>query len=284
MVDLIENDEHFILIALFFTVCMQLSFFAVAYMLRFDKVTDLAGTSNFIVLALLTLWLGGDLSFPKILATLMVVLWSIRLAWYLFYRILIWGEDKRFDEIRKGFRSFLGFWIFQILWVFLLSLPVTYFNSLEDNLELEVVSLAYVGLGAFFVGFGIEAWADYTKFNHKRNGEKWCETGLWKYSRHPNYFGNILLWTGIFLFCYSGGVPLWTMMGLLWITFLLLFVSGINLLESSADRKYGDDLEYHRYKSGTSVLIPMPSLLYTKIPESIQKTLLLDFNLYNNLK
>ena len=68
MIDLIRNNDHFILIALLLTVCMQMSFFAIAYTLKFDKVTDLAGTSNFAVLALLTLWLGGDLSFPKMLS------------------------------------------------------------------------------------------------------------------------------------------------------------------------------------------------------------------------
>ncbi len=282
MIDLIRNDDHFILTALLLTVCMQMSFFAIAYTLKFDKVTDFAGTSNFAVLALLTLWLGGDLSFPKILASFMVVLWAIRLGLYLFYRILVWGEDKRFNEMRSRFWNFLGFWIFQILWVFLLSLPVTYFNSLDGDLELG--GLAYLGLGAFLIGFAIEIWADYTKFDHKQNGKKWCTAGPWKISRHPNYFGNILLWFGIFLFCYSGGVPLWTIVGPLWVSFLLLFVSGVPLLEASADKKYGDDSEYLKYKNGTSVLILIPSLLYSKIPRCIQKTLLLDFSLYHNLK
>ena len=85
---------------------MQMSFFAIAYTLKFDKVTDLAGTTNFAVLALLTLWLGGEVSFPKMLASFMVVLWAIRLGLYLFYRILVWGEDKRFDEMRSRFWSF----------------------------------------------------------------------------------------------------------------------------------------------------------------------------------
>ena len=281
MIDLIKNDDHFILISLLITVCMQMSFFAIAYTLKFDKVTDLAGTSNFAILALLTLWLGGDLSFPKILASFMVVLWSVRLGTYLFYRILVWGEDKRFDEIRSKFWSFLGFWIYQILWVFILSLPITYFNSLENEFKLEDNYLSYVGLVLFFIGFEIEIWADAAKFKHKQKGENWCTAGPWKYSRHPNYFGNILLWIGIFLFCYSGGVPLWTVVGVLWITFLLFFVSGINLLEDSSNKKYGDNPEYHSYKSQTSIFIPLPNSLYCKIPESIRRTLLLDFRMYN---
>ena len=254
MVNFIENDEHFILISLLITVCMQLSFFAIAYGLQIDKVTDFAGTANFLLLATVTLWFGEDFSFPKIIGSLMVILWSLRLGAYLSYRIIVWGEDNRFNEMRSKFLSFLGFWIMQILWVFLTCLPVVYFNSLDS--PDSVNTLASIGIGMFSIGLIIEAWADYSKFNHKLNGEKWCTSGLWKYSRHPNYFGNILLWFGIFVFCYSYEVPLWTVIGPLWTTFLLLFVSGIPLLEAYADKKYGNDSEYLQYKSNTSVLIP----------------------------
>ena len=191
MVKLIENDEHFILVSLLITVCMQMSFFAIAYTLQIDKVTDFAGAANFLLLAIITLWLGEDFSFPKILGSLMVAVWSLRLGIYLSYRILIWGEDNRFDEMRSKFWSFLGFWIYQILWVFLTSLPVIYFNSLDSPTEITIV--AGIGLSMFAIGFTIEAWSDYTKFNHKLHGEKWCTDGLWKYSRLTNYFGYILI-------------------------------------------------------------------------------------------
>ena len=169
MVKLIENDEHFILVSLLITVCMQMSFFAIAYTLQIDKVTDFAGAANFLLLAIITLWLGEDFSFPKILGSLMVAVWSLRLGIYLSYRILIWGEDNRFDEMRSKFWSFLGFWIYQILWVFLTSLPVIYFNSLDSPTEINIV--AGIGLSMFAIGFTIEAWSDYTKFNHKLHGE-----------------------------------------------------------------------------------------------------------------
>ena len=254
MVKLIENDEHFILVSLLITVCMQMSFFAIAYTLQIDKVTDFAGTSNFLILAIFTLWLGEDFSFPKIIGSLMIILWSVRLGFYLSYRIIAWGEDHRFDEMRSKFWSFFGFWVLQILWVFLTSLPVIYFNSLDTEINLDLI--AYVGIGLFAIGFIIESWADYTKFNHKLHSEKWCSTGLWRYSRHPNYFGNIMLWFGIFIFCCNYGSPLWTIIGPLWTTFLLLFVSGLPFLEKSADKKYGDDSEYLKYKAETSILVP----------------------------
>ena len=233
---------------------MQMGFFAIAYTLQIDKVTDFAGTANFLVLAVFTIWLGGDFSFPKILASVMVILWSLRLGIYLTFRIMVWGEDNRFDELRTKFWSFLGFWVYQILWVFLTSLPVIYFNSLDSPSELNTIAI--IGAVMFGIGFIIEAWADYTKFNHKLHGEKWCTDGLWKYSRHPNYFGNILLWFGIFIFCYAYDVPQWTIIGPLWTTFLLVFVSGLPFLEASADKKYGTDEEYLRYKKETSILVP----------------------------
>ena len=254
MVKLIENDEHFILVSLLITVCMQMSFFAIAYTLQIDKVTDFAGTSNFLILAIFTLWLGEDFSFPKIIGSLMIILWSVRLGFYLSYRIVAWGEDHRFDDMRAKFWSFFGFWVLQILWVFLTSLPVIYFNSIDANISLDLIG--YIGIGIFAIGFIMESWSDYTKFNHKLNGEKWCDTGLWKYSRHPNYFGNIMLWFGIFIFCCNYGAPLWTIIGPLWTAFLLLFVSGLPFLEESADKKYGGDSEYLRYKAETSILVP----------------------------
>ena len=158
MVNIIGNDEHFILISLLITVCMQMSFFAIAYTLQIDKVTDFAGTANFLVLAVFTIWLGGDFSFPKILASVMVILWSLRLGIYLTYRIMVWGEDNRFDELRSKFWSFLGFWVYQILWVFLTSLPVIYFNSLDSPSELNTIAI--IGAVMFGIGFIIEAWAD----------------------------------------------------------------------------------------------------------------------------
>ncbi len=254
MTEFIENDEHFILVSLLITVCMQLSFFAIAYKLQIDKVTDFAGTSNFLVLAIFTLWLGGDYTFPKILASLMLALWSLRLGIYLTYRIMVWGEDNRFDELRSKFWSFFGFWVYQMLWVFLTSLPVIYFNSLDSPTELNTIGI--IGIAMFGIGFIIESWSDYTKFNHKLHGENWCNTGLWKYSRHPNYFGNIVLWFGIFIFCYTYGAPLWTIIGPLWTAFLLIFVSGLPFLEASADKKYAEYPEYLQYKSNTSILIP----------------------------
>ena len=105
----------------------------------------------------------------------------------------------------------------------------------------------------------IETIADHQKFVFKnKNPKKFIKSGLWKYSRYPNYFGEMLLWWGLFIMItpYLGGISLLTIIGPIFITFILLFVSGIPMLEKSYNQKYGKDKEYQEYKRSTSKLIP----------------------------
>lgn len=188
-------------------------------------------------------------NFRQIIVTALILLWGARLTGYLFYRIIKIGEDKRFDELRANPIKFLGFWILQILWVWIVSLPVLFTNSptaprpLNEDISLRDITL-FVG-GVLFVGFLLfEAISDQIKFNFRNKPEnkgKWCAVGPWKYSRHPNYFGEILLWWSVFLMSTSileGGK--WAaVLGPIFITFLLLCVSGIPLLERKSDMRYG---------------------------------------------
>jgi steroid 5-alpha reductase family enzyme len=272
---LLGDDEHYLLLTFLLTALMQLSFFAIAYSRQIDKLTDLAGSTNFVILATVTLYLGESYTLEKAVASLMVIVWGLRLGSYLFYRIFVWGEDRRFDNIRHDFRKFLGFWTLQIMWVWLVSLPVIYFNSISAGFSWS--DLSTIGVSLFVLGFAIESLADYQKFRHKQSGSGWCRTGLWGLSRHPNYFGEILLWSGIFAFCNSGGVPVWTVVGLVFLTVLLLFVSGIPFLETSASQKYSGRPGYEVYRRDTSIFFPLPPSLYKKIPDGLKATLLLDF-------
>jgi len=122
---------------------------------------------------------------------------------------------------------------------------------------------AAVGFLLFVAGLLIETFSDAQKFRFKRkpeNRNRWIQSGLWRYSRHPNYFGEILLWWGLFLVILPGltGWQWLTVFGPISITILLLFISGIPLLEKSGDEKYGDNPEYQAYKNSTSLLIPLP--------------------------
>ncbi len=124
---------------------------------------------------------------------------------------------------------------------------------------------AYAGFFVWMLGLTIEAVSDKQKYsfiNNPENKGKWVNVGLWKYSRHPNYFGEILLWIGVYLFTLSGLTFYQAALGLLgpmYIAALIIFVSGIPLLEKSAEKKWGTDTRYQEYKKNTSILIPLMS-------------------------
>jgi len=167
-------------------------FFIITALLKFDKVTDFAGSTNFVIIGVLTLVLKGSWNFRQIILTLFVVLWGLRLALFLLLRIIQWGEDRRFDEMRDNLGKLAVFWIFQAVWVWTVSLPVTLVNATDTNPFLQSVDL--IGWLMWAVGFMIEGTADQQKLNFKKSPEnrgKWCNVGLWKYTRHPNYFGEV---------------------------------------------------------------------------------------------
>ncbi|XP_047157781.1 uncharacterized protein LOC124828515 isoform X3 [Vigna umbellata] len=277
-------DSHFLAFTALVTIGYQFLFFVITALLKFDKVTDFAGSTNFIIIAVLTLVIKGSWYFRQIILTLFVVIWGIRLAFFLLFRILQWGEDRRFDEMRNNLGRLAIFWIFQAAWVWTVSLPVTLVNASDRNPFLHVVDI--IGWILWAVGFIVEGTADQQKLNFKRSSEnrgKWCNVGVWKYSRHPNYFGEILLWWGIFLASTPvlEGAEWLVIIGPIFLTSLLLFVSGIPLLEDSADKKFGNVDGYRIYKTRTSPLIPLPPSVYGNLPAWFKKALLLEFPFYN---
>jgi steroid 5-alpha reductase family enzyme len=254
--------DHFnILATLVASLAIQALFFAFAASLKTDKVTDLSYSLSFVLLSVL-LFLGHhSFSLSQALCCAFVVAWGGRLGAYLLRRIIKIGKDARFDDKRDDFLKFLSFWILQALVVWVVMLPVTAFLSLSSAGRPKVVSL--IGALLWAAGFGIEAASDAQKYafkNDPANKGRWIETGLWKYSRHPNYFGETLLWWGIFLFVlpYLSGALLLTVAGPVSITLLLLFVSGVPLLEKSADKRYGGVAAYRDYKRRTSVFLLLP--------------------------
>ncbi|KAJ3697729.1 hypothetical protein LUZ61_001434 [Rhynchospora tenuis] len=277
-------DSHFLALTAIVTVGYQLLFFIITALLRFDKVTDFAGSTNFIIIAILTLVLKGTWHFRQIVLTVLVVIWGLRLAIFLLMRILQWGEDRRFDEMRDNLAKLAVFWIFQAVWVWAVSLPLTIVNASDHDPSFKPQDV--IGWIMWLIGIIAEATSDQQKLafkNNPANRGKWCNVGLWKYSRHPNYFGEILLWWGIFV----ASTPVlhgaeWAVIsGPVFLTLLLLFVSGIPLLEESADKKYSGVEEYRIYKLTTSPLIPLPPAIYGSIPRWIKSVFLFEFPLYN---
>ena len=238
---------------------IQAIFFAFAATLRTDKVTDLSYGLTFVIVAGVLLLQGDARQRPQLVLAAMVALWGVRLAGYLLFRIIHMGRDKRFDGVRENFWRFFRFWFFQGVAVWIIMLPVIVWFGTPGPWN----ALMTAAVIAWAIGLLIETAADAQKFAAKRRpgGEsRWMDTGLWRYSRHPNYFGELVVWWAVFLFVASDltGAQWLTIAGPLAITFLLLRVTGIPTLEASAAKKWGDNPDYQAYVRRTSRLLPWP--------------------------
>ena len=249
---------NLILQPLLISLIIQLLFFVYAAVNKTDKVTDLSYGLSFILIALFFL---ARSSFQLIQITLflMILTWGLRLVSYLLTRILKIKADSRFDEIREDFFKFASFWLIQAVTVWVIMLPSVFILQSTESLNLSLLTGA--GFFVWLVGLTIETFADKQKFefkNKKENKGKWIQSGLWKYSRHPNYFGEMLCWWGIYIFAlpFLSGWSYLTIVSPLFISFMLLFVSGVPPLEKRYDERYKDNEEYQKYKKNTSLIIP----------------------------
>lgn len=179
-----------------------------------------------------------------------------------------------------------------MIWVFTVSLPILFVNSPRLVDATSTLSFPsgwdYAGFSLFLIGFLCETVADFQKFSFKENPAnrgQWCQAGLWRYSRHPNYFGEICLWWGLFLVGISvyRDVEFVSILSPLFTMAILLFLSGLPLLEQSADKKYGARADYREYKHRVSPLIPLPQGLYAALPQLLKVSLFCEFPLYNRV-
>jgi len=248
-----------LLLTLGISLAIQAVFFAFAATLKTDKVTDLSYGLSFVLIALALVLRGNPADPPQLVLAAMVILWGLRLAAYLLFRIVHMGRDRRFDGVRENVLRFLRFWVFQGIAVWVIMLPVTIWFERPGRWH----ALMTVGAAIWAAGLLIETIADAQKFAAKSRagGEsRWMASGLWRYSRHPNYFGELLVWWGIFVFVVRDLTLLQrlSIIGPLAITLLLLRVTGIPTLEASAQRKWGSNPEYQAYLARTSRLVPRP--------------------------
>jgi len=169
------------------------------------------------------------------------------------------------------------------------SSPVIAVNS-QCQVSNEMAPLGprdWVGFAIFAAGLLMETVADQQKFsfrNNPSNKGKWCQVGLWRYSRHPNYFAEIVLWWAMYGICIQAfwDTSLYaTVVGPIFITLLLLFVSGVPLLEDSSDKKYGMRQDYRDYKKEVSNLIPMPRSLFRQLPQTVKLIFFFEFEMYS---
>ena len=227
--------------------------------------------------------------------------WGARLSAFLLFRILKTGSDDRFDDKRDKFFPFLGFWVAQMVWVWTVSLPVTILNAPAVQ---QFAQPAFgtgrdiAGVILWALGFLLEAVSDVQKYRFRSdpaNKGKVCDVGLFTWSRHPNYFGEIIMQFSIFMvavapsaYGYVTGQPFnaqyGAIVGPFFLTLLLMFVSGLNLQERpGAKKRYesGNHWDsFKRYTERTSILIPFPPQLYAPLPTIVKRTLFLEFPMY----
>ncbi len=237
---------------------MQWLAFIPAYRHQTEKYYDLVGSITFIGAVLLAVLLTGSLDGRRLLLATLVAVWALRLGLFLFQRIRREGHDTRFDNIKPNPWLFLRTWVLQALWV--LVTAGSALTAITSTTRPPLGLLAAAGFGLWLVGFGIEVVADHQKrqFRALYGGSAFIDTGLWSRSRHPNYFGEIILWCGVALIALPA-LQGWQHLALIspvFVYLLLTRVSGIPMLERASDRRWGDDPRYLAYKKRTPVLIP----------------------------
>ena len=252
-----------------FALCAILAFsiqwiaYIPAYIFHTEIYYDITGGVTYlsvIALALLShISLNDELSQGILLIALLCSLWALRLSSFLFLRVKKAGSDRRFNKMKFNALQFLMTWTIQGLWVVVtLSAGLAAMTSGED---IPLGLMAYLGAAIWLVGFSIEVVSDRQKSAFRKSDESgFIQTGLWSWSRHPNYFGEILLWLGIAVIAYPAleGWRLLTLISPIFVFVLLVFVSGVKMLEKSSLRRWGEDKAYLAYLERTSILVPLP--------------------------
>ena len=248
-----------------FSICIGLAFiinwlaFIPANIKKTEHFYDLTGSLTYISTTAAAIYFSQNLDMRSLTVASMVIIWATRLGSFLFIRISKDGRDDRFDSIKINPLRFFNAWTLQALWVSLTAAAALITITSIKKVELD--AFFYVGLALWLGGFVIEVIADSQKRSFKKdpaNKRKFISSGLWSKSRHPNYFGEITLWFGIFVI----SIPVltdWQWVALLspiFVTFLLTKVSGLPMLEAKADKKWGGRPDYEAYKANTPILVP----------------------------
>ena len=248
-------------ISVIFAFLIQWIFFVPSFLFQTEKYFDLTGSLTYISIIIFALIMSNDLDLRKLAIGLLVFLWACRLGVFLFSRIRLAGEDSRFKVIKTNSLQFLMTWSLQGLWICVTSGPALAAITSDKQLPLDLFFFA--GSILWLVGFFVEVLADHQKSQFNRepaNSGKFVRTGLWAWSRHPNYFGEIMLWAGLAIVAMPvlEGWQHLTLISPIFVFLLLTRISGINLLERQADSRWGDDPDYQDYKASTNALVIWP--------------------------
>ena len=235
-----------------------------AVILKNSSIVDIGWGLGFVVLAVYSFI--QKITLPSAVITAIVSIWGFRLAYHIFRRNFKKPEDFRYANFRKEWgktyyiRAYFQLFLFQGLLMFLISLSFLYANSAA---KIEIYPLFFIGSAVWVIGFFFEVVGDLQLkrfIKNPNNKGKLIDTGLWQYTRHPNYFGEATMWWGIFFMALACNAPFFTVISPITITFIIRFVSGVPMLEKSLEKKPG----FNEYKRRTNIFIPW-------LPKEIKK-------------
>jgi steroid 5-alpha reductase family enzyme len=233
--------------------------FIPSFIFQTEKFYDLIGSVTYLTAVIIGILTVDQLDLRSIIIASLIGIWALRLGSFLFIRVFQDGGDGRFDKIKPSFSRFLLTWTLQGLWVFLTA--VCALTALGNSGKIELGIVGIIGIAIWVLGFAIEVISDAQKRKFRANPDKatpFITTGLWAYSRHPNYFGEVVLWLGIAVASLStlSGLQYVTLISPIFVYLLLTKVSGIPLLEQRADARWSDNQDYIKYRDNTPVLFP----------------------------
>ena len=245
-------------------VAVQWVAFIPAWINHTEKFYDLVGTQTYVGVAVIGLVLSvlfGTAGWHHYMLVGAVGIWGLRLGLFLFRRVHQTGKDGRFDTIKFSFARFFMAWTAQAAWIFLTALPVWIIVSSDRPSAFDI--WVVLGTALWVIGFVIEVVADSQKSAFRAahpDGEQWIDEGLWAMAQHPNYFGEMLLWTGLCItgFGFYEGMQWLALLSPAFVYGLLRFGSGVPLLQERAQKRWGNDPDFQRYLTETNLLLPWP--------------------------
>lgn len=248
-----------------FMLCASVGFvlhwlgFIPAYLFQTEHYFDLIGSISYVATVALAFALAPSFGTRGLVVATLICVWAVRLGSFLFIRVKKAGQDRRFTQIKTKFFRFLLTWTLGGTWVFITM--AAGLAAMTSQSQSPVDGFLVVGATLWVIGFGIEVVADQQKTAFRKdpaNAEKFISSGLWSISRHPNYFGEIILWIGIAVIALPvlEGWQWVTLVSPVFVSFLLLKVSGVPMLENNAESRWGNDPEFRQYKAKTPTLIP----------------------------
>lgn len=250
-----------------FAICASVGFllhwivFVPSFIFQTEHYFDLTGSISYIAAVTLAAVMHPLLDLRGLIICVLIAIWAARLGSFLFIRVKRAGQDRRFTEIKTRFWRFLFTWTLGGAWVFItMAAGLAAITSMSQR---PLGIWLFLGIALWIIGFAFEVIADRQKTKFRKapqNTEKFITTGLWAYSRHPNYFGEIILWLGIAVIAFPTmvGWQFVTLISPIFVMLLLVKVSGVKLLEEGGEKRWGADPDYQHYVATTSVLIPLP--------------------------